>query len=366
MDKRFLDRADLQCLYDALTKAGYKVIGPQAKDGAIVFSHLKSVDGLPWGTVERVKPGSYTLEQEHNNRCFNWNTGPQLLKPWLFKPQELLWHGEESDDGIRFKQAEVSAEPLAFIGLRACDIAALYLQDKHFLHGEYPDPWYSEQRHKLCLVAVNCSQSAETCFCVSTGDGPEVTFGFDVLLDEVDEGYLVQSKSDKGDAVVAELPLMPSNQMLEHQARQQLAKASVQTKVMPDAKQLAKLTEHLNAQQWQDIAQRCFACGNCTLVCPTCFCSKQESEMAPENGAHQQVRYWDSCFSEKHSYIAGKHIRGEISQRYRQWMLHKLATWQDQYGRSGCVGCGRCISWCPAAIDIVQEASIILGGEAHE
>lgn len=364
MDKLFLPRSDFDSLYQALLDEGYQVIGPQDKDGAIVFDEMASFAQLPWGKREQVEPGRYELITTDEERCFSWNTGPQSLKPWLFKPEQMLWSGEETSQGIRFKQIEPDTRPLAFIGVRGCDIAALYLQDKHFMHGPYPDPWYIKQRKQLCIIAVNCSRSASTCFCTSTGDGPEAMYGFDLLLDELDDGYLLLSKSEKGSGVLDRLALLPSAPEQQIQAEQQLQTAAQQQRVMPDAETLRKLSEHLNDKQWLSIAERCLACGNCTSVCPTCFCSKQESQTDVRSGDYQQVRYWDSCFSEKHSYIAGKHIRGKVSQRYRQWMLHKLVTWQDQYQRSGCVGCGRCISWCPAAIDFVEEVNLMLGRNA--
>ncbi|XOV78621.1 MAG: 4Fe-4S dicluster domain-containing protein [Aestuariibacter sp.] len=366
MDKVFLPRSDLASLYQALTDEGYQVIGPQVKNGAILYEPLDNIEQLPWGQQEEVEAGRYTLVDSEKSRCFSWNTGPQSLKPWLFKPTQMLWTAETSEDGFRFKMQEPEAKHLAFLGVRSCDIAALYLQDKHFMHGSYPDPWYTEQRKKLCLVAVNCSRSASTCFCCSTEDGPEATYGFDILLDELDDGYLILAKSGKGSRVMSNLKVQASTEEQRQQATQQIQTAAQQQRKMPDGKSLLKIAEHLNDTQWLQIAERCLACGNCTSVCPTCFCSKQESQTEINTEQHQQVRYWDSCFSEKHSYMGGKHIRGEISQRYRQWLLHKLVTWQEQYQRSGCVGCGRCISWCPAAIDIVEEVNLMLGVDVGE
>ncbi|MCC2615587.1 4Fe-4S dicluster domain-containing protein [Aestuariibacter halophilus] len=361
MDKVYLPRGSLGELYQALVDEGYEVIGPQEQQDAIVFAPLSGIEQLPWGRQEFTAPGQYRLDNASEQRAFHWNTGPQSFKPWLFKPQQVMWLGQETDDGIVFKAPVSDAKPRAFIGVRSCDIAALYLQDQHFMHGPHPDPWYSEQRRQLCIVAVNCSRAADTCFCVSTGDGPEATYGYDLLLDELDDGYLVQAKGERGNRILATLPTQGATPLQQRHAEEQLARAARQSRQMPDADTLKSLVEHLSDEQWLRIAERCLACGNCTSVCPTCFCSKQEAEQDLVSGEHQQVRVWDSCFSEQHGHIAGKNIRGEVSQRYRQWVLHKLATWQDQYQRSGCVGCGRCISWCPAAIDLVEEVNLMLG-----
>ncbi len=360
MDKTLLLRQDFEQLYQALKDEGYQVVGPTEKQGAIQFEHINNFEQLPWGRQEQVEPGSYQLKQAQENRCFQWNTGPQSFKPYLFSPTQMLWTGDETDDGLVFKQVEPTATPLAFIGVRSCDIAALYLQDKHFMHSQYPDVWYTQQREQMFIVAVNCSQSAATCFCASTGDGPEASFGFDLLLDEIDYGYLLLAKSEKGNRVLSRLTTQEPAEEHLHQAQAQLQTAAKQERSMPDAQTLKKLTEHLDDEQWLRIADRCLACGNCTSVCPTCFCSKQESEQELGSGQFQQVRYWDSCFSEQHGHIAGKNIRAEISQRYRQWVHHKLSAWQDQYLRSGCVGCGRCVIWCPAAIDLVAEVNQML------
>ena len=107
------------------------------------------------------------------------------------------------------------------------------------------------------------------------------------------------------------------------------------------------------------MAERCLTCGNCTLVCPTCFCTNVE-DVGDLTGDHaERWRVWDTCFSVDYSYIHGGSVRPSGRARYRQWLTHKLATWHDQFDSSGCVGCGRCITWCPVGIDITQEVAAI-------
>ena len=119
------------------------------------------------------------------------------------------------------------------------------------------------------------------------------------------------------------------------------------------------LYRNLEHPRWEDVARRCLSCTNCTLVCPTCFCTTVEDATDLSGGHAERRRRWDSCFSMDFSYIHGGYIRPSVKARYRQWMTHKLATWIDQFGTSGCVGCGRCITWCPVGIDITAEVKAI-------
>ncbi len=356
-DIAFLPRERLQDLLTSLQGEGFRCVGPVEKDGAIVFSDISSINELPVGVTDRQSPGHYRLNHTEDKRYFAWANGPQALKPMLFRSRELLWTCEKDETGkLVFKVAEPEIEPKAVIGVRSCDLAALHLQDKHFLQSDYKDPYYLARRQKLFLVAVNCTHPASTCFCASTGDGPRASYGFDLALTELSDGFIVEAHSDPGMEQIQKLALedADTDQIIEAEELLHNAKA-VQTREIPGGNLYEQLFSRLEHPQWDDVASRCLACGNCTAVCPTCFCHNQHDVPDLNGDSSGHYREWDSCFSVEHSYIHGLQVRDDIRSRYRQWLTHKLGSWHLQYGRSGCVGCGRCISWCPVGIDITKE-----------
>lgn len=362
----FLARADLQHVVDVLRADGYRCIGPQVRDGAIVYDDLSSVDVLPRAR-DRQAPGSYRLETQVGVRQFAWANGPQALKPQVFASREVLWHARRGGDGgLHFESVPGAAPRTAVLGVRACDLAALRLQDQHFLAASCPDAHYAARRAGLFLIAVNCTHPAATCFCASTGDGPRATQDYDLVLDELDDGFLISAGSDAGVALLARLPTRASTRGERMRARRDVLKAAqCQQRRLPGRNLRDTLFARLDHPRWQDVAQRCLSCGNCTSVCPTCFCSNQTESPSLDGQTNEHVREWDSCFSAGHSYIHGMVIRSGTAQRYRQWLTHKLGGWHDQFGRSGCVGCGRCISWCPVGIDITVEATLLCAGEGR-
>jgi ferredoxin len=367
MEAGFLPRTGFQTLLDALQRAGYRCVGPQVRDGAIIYDTLDKAGALPQGVSDRQGPGQYRLEKTASPRYFSWANGPQALKPFLFAPREAMWRSERDAHGaIHFSETMPAAEMLAVIGARACDLAALRLQDRHFLHGRFADPYYAARRENIFLVAVHCTHSADTCFCASTGDGPHATQDFDIALSELDDGYLVQAGSHKGSAITAKLPLVAATDAQRQIAEQEVQDAARrQTRGLPSRNLRDVLFANLEHPRWENVAERCLSCGNCTSVCPTCFCHGETDETALDDRQSQHVRQWDSCFTQGHSYIHGMTIRADTRMRYRQWLTHKLGSWHDQYGRSGCVGCGRCIAWCPVGIDITEEAAAVCGGDGH-
>ncbi len=359
-DRGFLATDDLQALVDTLARHRYRVIGPTVRDQAIQYDDLADVAALPQGWRQQQVPGRYTLLQSDSPRRFAWANGPQALKPLLFTPTETLWTARRETDGhLRFV-AETRTEPaLAVIGVRACDLAALRLQDKHFI-GQQPDPGYRQRRAGLFVVAVHCTHPAETCFCASTGDGPRANEGFDIALSETDRGYLVEPGSASGRAICRELPLTQADPAERVAADQEIDSAAArQQRVIPTGDLSNRLFDSLNNPHWQNIAERCMACSNCTSVCPTCFCHRHADRPALGGGHSEHIREWDSCFTAGHGYLHGYHIRPDTQHRYQQWLTHKFGSWHQQYGRSGCVGCGRCITWCPVGIDLTEEIAVL-------
>lgn len=357
---------DLQQLLASLQAAGYRCLGPQLHENAIVYRELESIAQLPLGLQDEQAPGHYRVQKGAAARYFAWANGPQALKPLLFRPQQGLWKVRNKGT-MQFESLVPEAQAVAVIGVRACDLAALALLDQHFLQGsETPDPYYAAQRQELFLVAVNCSHPAATCFCASTGDGPQAENAYDIVLSELDAGFVLKSGSQRGEAVAKQLPLadVTAEQWREVELQGQQA-AARQQRSLPSRNLQQKLFDRWQHPRWEEVAQRCLSCGNCTAVCPSCFCFREIDQSSLDGHSSEHKRQWDSCFTAGHSYLHGMEIRSTIKQRYRQWLTHKLDGWHEQYGRSGCVGCGRCISWCPAQIDITEEVQALCAEGNH-
>lgn len=352
-----LPRTEFDSLIAALRSLGAQVIAPTVRDNAIVYVPISSSTELPQGIHDRQAPGHYKLSSGNGNRWFAWANGPQALKPLLFSPQEKLWQVEhENDGGLNFQVQITDARLTAVIGVRACDLAAMCLQDQHFINGDHIDQAYATRRQDLIIIAINCSHPAATCFCHATGDGPVARDHYDILLDELDEGFAIQSGSARGKEIVNLLALQSLT--ASHEKQIQAAHGTAiekQTRSLPAADIPALLYQLQESTRWQIIGDRCLSCGNCTSVCPTCFCHHTTDETSLDGTLSTRLRQWDSCFSQDHSYIHGFTLRPNTASRYRQWLTHKFASWVEQYGRSGCVGCGRCISWCPVEIDVTEE-----------
>jgi sulfhydrogenase subunit beta (sulfur reductase) len=358
----------LQDLFNALTRREYKLMGPVVRDGAIVYDELASPADLPAGWTDRQDGGRYRLEKRDDQALFGYNVGPHSWKKFLHLPQVRLWQAERREGALQLKPEEHEVPKLAFLGVRACELSAIAVQDRVFLGGAYADPLYRARRERTFIVAVNCGQAGGTCFCVSMNTGPKVRSGFDIALTEILEDgrhyFVAEAGSDPGLEVLGEISHRTSSEAEKRSAEDTVARAAQQMGREMDTVDLkALLYRNYENPRWNNVASRCLTCANCTMVCPTCFCTTVE-DTTDLTGEHaERWRKWDSCFTMDFSYIHGGSVRSTPRARYRQWMTHKLATWIDQFGTSGCVGCGRCITWCPVGIDITEEVHAIRESE---
>jgi ferredoxin len=366
-----ISRAGLDQLLGALAQRGYKVIGPTIRDQAILYEEISSTADLPEGWTDEQEGGTYRLKRRDDGALFGFNVGPNSWKSHLFPPKLTLWKSKRSKDGgIQFDEEPLEAPRYAFVGVRSCDLAAIGVQDRVFIDDSYTDPDYAARREGAFIVAVNCGEAGNTCFCVSMETGPKAKRGFDLALTELLDGehrFLAEVGSERGAELLAEVEGWAAEVTDESAAAEVSERCAGQMGRELDTDGIKELLyRNMEHPRWEEVADRCLTCGNCTLVCPTCFCATVEdtSDLAGEEA--ERVREWDSCFTLDHSYIHGGSVRNSPSSRYRQWMTHKLATWIDQFGQSGCVGCGRCITWCPVAIDITEEAAAIRADDLGE
>jgi ferredoxin len=358
----WLARSMLSQLIEVLRERGYAPWGPRVQGGAVVLASIDDATDLPVGWIDHQSPGRYTLEQRDSDRVFDVVHGADGIKRHVFAPRETLLQIERTGERGDF-EASVSLSPaprLALLGVRACDLAALRIQDRIFQADRYPDPHYAARRAGLFLVGVSCTRSVSTCFCTSMGTGPAVGSDCDLALCELDRGFVVRAGSAAGREILDALALRDATRdELDEEARalDQCAKG-IERRLEASATP-GWLYAHLDHPRWDDVAARCLSCGNCTLVCPTCFCHSERDEPELDGRASLRVREWDSCFDRDHAQVHGKNFRPTVRERYRQWLTHKLDGWLTQFDTSGCVGCGRCISWCPVGIDLVEEVAAI-------
>ena len=364
--KHIIDRNSLELLFEVLKHRGFSLVGPTVRDGAIIYDELTSTADLPVGWTDEQEGGTYRLKRRTDGALFGYVVGPHSWKKFLHPPIRRLLKARREGSSFQIVTEDEEAPRFAFIGVRSCELHAIAIQDKVFIDGKYVDASYKLRRENAFIIAINCGQAGGTCFCVSMNTGPKATFGFDLALTEVLENnrhyFVVEVGTEFGAEILREVPHEQANAEDAATAERIVAKTAGEmgrTLDTTDIKDL--LYQNYEHPRWDNVAARCLTCGNCTMVCPTCFCTTVE-DVTDLKGEHaERWQKWDSCFTMDFSYIHGGSVRSSAKSRYRQWMTHKLATWIDQFGTSGCVGCGRCITWCPVAIDITEEVRAIRG-----
>jgi len=357
---KVINRTAINALFDAIANKGYELVGPVVRDQTIVYDTLSTADDLPIGWTDDQTGGTYRLRKRDDEALFGYVLGPHSWKKYLYPPRTLIWKGSRASRGFDIESAPRETKKYAFIGVRPCELHAILVQDDVFLRGKYVDSLYRSQRRQVLLVAVNCGQAGGTCFCTSMNTGPRAERGFDLALTEIIDGkkhaFTIETGTERGKEILDSVSCAEATEADESAAAAAVANAAKQMDDTFDTTDIKALFyDSYEHPRWDDVEKRCLTCANCTMVCPTCFCSAVE-DITDVTGEHvERWRQWDSCFTTDFSYIVGGSIRQSARSRYRQWITHKLATWIDQFGTSGCVGCGRCITWCPVAIDIREE-----------
>lgn len=358
-----MTQAGIAALFEVLRRRGLEVIGPKVRDGAIVLDVLESFEDLASGWVDEQGPAHYRLHPDGES-LFQYVVGPQSWKKYLHPPEVRLLKITKADGHLAVEQEDPPARKYAFFGMRACEIAALAALDRVLAGDAYEDLVYKRRRADIFIVAVNCTRAAPTCFCGSMNTGPRAEWGFDICLTELaeDRKFLVETGSERGERKLNQVfqqvekqEAAPEECDLAGLRLQQVAAGLVRKVDTQGLRDL--LYDNLDHPQWEKAGRRCLACGNCTMVCPTCFCTSVEDSSAVDGQSTERWRRQDSCFSQQYSFIHGGSVRQSVKARYRQWVTHKMASWVDQFGTLGCVGCGRCITWCPAGIDITAEVA---------
>ncbi len=401
VDNWLLPKHRLDDLIGLLLKEGFEVIGPRIEQGAIVYSALQSASDLPIGWTDRQAPGSYRLEKRPDNAYFGFAVGPHSWKARLFPPELSLWQARKSQAGFEIRPVEPNPPKQAFLGVRSCELHAMAVQDRVFINraGQFTDPYYAKARERVFLIAVECEHPAGTCFCVSMGTGPEVRTeqippltsrpkdakdkaeddsarialplaqtpaaapaapACDLVMTELEHDFVVRATTSAGASILERLRLGAALPAQLHEGQQRVALAAQAMGRKLDVTDVQNMLQRNQEHpRWDDVAGRCLACTNCTLVCPTCFCSdvRDVSDLTQETA--ERVRHWGSCFNPDFAQVHGGNFRPSIRARYRQWLTHKFASWFDQFDVSGCVGCGRCITWCPVGIDVTEEIGAI-------
>ncbi len=358
-----IDGAGLHQLVEELRRRGFTVVAPTLRDNAIVLDEIGNAADLPYGWGVDVAPGTYRVRPRSDRAAFGHSAGPQSWKTFLHPPRQRVWSSDPDPDPAAHPDDAADPPRHAFIGVRGCDLAAIGVLDRVLAAPAHPDGSYVSRRAGAFIVAVNCTEPGGLCFCASMGTGPGCGPGYDLALTEFTDGqstsYLVEAATSEGEQVLEAVSHRAADPAEIRRASEGIAAAATAMgRQMPagDLRQL--LIDSRESAHWSDVASRCLSCGNCTMVCPTCFCTST-SDVTDLTGQHaERWMEWSSCFELDFTFIHEGPVRRSGPSRYRHWLTHKLSSWHDQFGTSGCVGCGRCIAWCPTGIDITEEMAV--------
>ncbi len=320
MDMLILNKHELIDNIKSLFK-DYEIVGPSQLDGKLYFRPVKSMDEVVWDFVNPV-----------NN-----------IKDFFFPPSQVLY--ELRQDRIKAFEPDTKKKRIILFA-KSCDTRALNLLDKLFI-GDYKDTSYTARRETTTIIGLSCLEPADRCFCISLGGGPFATKGMDVSISPVrKDKFLLHILTDKGKDIIAEQGTRPEREELSlTEALKQKAEEAIKRKInIP-----SDFFEKFDSDYWKGVSQACIKCGICTYLCPACHCFDIIDE------GYFRIRCWDTCSSDTFTKMAaGEDHRKQKYKKYRQRIYHKFQYYKENFGEIACVGCGRCTTYCPVKMDIVE------------
>jgi len=346
---------DLRVVVEFLQRelGGAKLFGYRHHNGRIAFSEINNINEIFVALTDIQKPGYYRASSGYRFR--HSFSSPKVF---LLPPEHLILTVSRDYDILESSSSfqELTA---IFFGIKPCDRKAIDILD-HILYGR--SPVYTTRRNAVrAIVVEECLEPGETCFCSTVNAGPTISSGFDIAYARLYGDLLVfRYGSSLGEKILGKVGLQRAQESHVKMYLEMVNRAiSMMRGRIPNISEIQKaLMEKVSAKPfWEEISSKCVGCGNCNYVCPTCFCTEIEDRV--ENGFSTRVGVWLGCLTYTYGLVAGGHFRQELYTRYRHFILHKFLFYPKQVGDIGCVGCGRCITWCPLGIDLRETLSRI-------
>jgi len=342
-----------------LRSLGYTVIGPSLRDGVVRLAEVTEPEDIASGILDTQAPGKYQISGG-SALMFSSVNGPDSPKRYLHPAEVELLRMKEGTQGFEVTSRSRPDKKYAFFGIRPCDLRGVETMDRTMMMPGFEDPTYSSLRKDSLFVVVNCTRAGNNCFCASMSTGPKADAGYDMAITELPDKLLLDVPEARS-ALVQGIDVQPAGEGDIRAGDEMVNQAKDQMNLRFKREDFSRLMNlGMESPVWKETADRCLACGNCSMVCPTCFCNTTQERADITDGSVSRVRVWDSCLSKEFTYSAGGNPRQQRSARYRQYVMHKFAYWPEQFGSYGCVGCGRCITWCPVGIDITATVNKVL------
>jgi len=349
---RIVGKEDLNRWIEELQRR-YPLIAPVAGRGVTSFREIEEPSEIDWGYTTTTIPPSKIIHS----------------------PQRTLLRFVKTGNTYRIEEFLPQSEKRVLLGVHPCDLHGLLVLERTFL-GDTKDAYYAAARASFLVVGLNCQSVGEKCFCASMGTGPFFGYwmgqgppqGCDALLTDLGDRFLVETFGEKGESLFANAKSSPqSPEDVGEKLRREAAAKDQFRKTLETRDLPALMRRNMNHPTWRLTAEgRCLSCANCTMVCPTCFCYDTWDRAELDLSVIERIRRWDSCQDERFAEVHGGNFRSTREARLRQFVCHKLSYWLEQYGCFGCVGCGRCMTWCPTGIDLTEIAAEIRADEERK